>query len=705
MTRTTTILPNEKTQGSSTKRQHGLTADDSIGLEKVKNYYALETQKCVASPNVHELTEHEYRFATPDFKELIEIPKNKKEPIYIAAEKLADNTFNPQLQAIINGITSGKPYHSFINRSLGETWPLLLRLLYGLENKFRISMEQFHSMLKVNYWLDSDFEVKNTPLFEKNQFTEAGKILVNNALFVPEQEKQKKQFITAMSDTTVPAGERMLQVVTLPPQYFRVAMMASQTNPYYENSPLISIIDSKENVPTLGVYSQRKTLEFAKQHGAEILMSALQLGHIYHRLFFVAKKPVLLLPSQTMIEKYIHLLNPSRKIKVARRIGPFGPTIMEQHSDKNERVINLFAPGITNPLVTHGQVIFPWAGMEHDEYHVLYEGQLSKVNYDQLSQAKKVLHNILGENAKVITSEIFRAIDRERAPVLGEERLFLELVKYLFANDLHNYNSELKLSSFILLADMILSPEHWPYYEKTKQQLIPALLHANNSDTQVITQDVEVAVRDFGKKTANDIALTSILLLCRYYLHDPLLCVALLYLTKKVPAHAAPYGWHKSKEGDLNPTLTINNKEYHFAELQSSTCRANLVLNAKFPGKQANASEFVIVRIPEVDEDKFKAIASAGGIILEPADQDNIAVMSIQAVALDKALREKLKLSKIALTFPSDNAEVRCNYLATEGITVEKTETTNKFMFTLFKTQLPIVEAVKNNWRKLAFKN
>ena len=197
-------------------------------------------------------------------------------------------------------------------------------------------------------------------------------------------------------------------------------------------------------------------------------MSALQLGHLYHRLFFVNKKPVLLLPSQTMIEKFIHALNPSRKVKIARRIGPFGPTVMEQHSDKNERVINLFAPGITNPCVTHGQVIFPWAGMEHDEYHVLYEGQLSKINYDQLSQAKKVLHNILGEGCKVMTSEIFRTIDRERAPVLGEERLFLELIKYLFANDVHDYNSELKLSSFILLTDMILSPEHWPLFSKNE---------------------------------------------------------------------------------------------------------------------------------------------------------------------------------------------------------------------------------------------
>ena len=208
----------------------------------------------------------------------------------------------------------------------------------------------------------------------------------------------------------------------------------------------------------------------------------------------------------------------------------------------------------------------------------------------------------------------------------------------------------------------------------------------------------------FGKKSANDIALTSILLLCRYYLNDPLLCVALLYLTTQVPAHAAPYRWQKSKAGSLIPTLTINDKEYNFGELQRLTCRPNLILNAKIPGKQYNSSERVIVRIPQVDKAKLEAIVCAGGIVLEPADKDNIAVISIQPTALDKSLREKFKLSKVALTFPEGNTEERCNYLATEGITVEKTDVANKFLFTFFKTQLPIVEAVQNNWRKFALK-
>jgi hypothetical protein len=711
MTHSSTILPHEQMIPFSTSRQKKFTADELIGLEKLKRYYAAETQKCVDSLAVVELSEHEFRFASAEFKEFIEIPRNKKEPIYIAVTILADNTFNPGLQEIMDGITSGKPYHSFIKQSFGETWPLLLRLYYGLD-KFRISMEQFHSMIKICYWQDRSFIVENIPLAnEKNQLTDAGNLLINNSMYSPEKNQQKTKFIEDMSATAIPAGERMLQVIKLDPQYFRVAMMASQSNPHYTNAPLLSMHDALY-VPTLGEYSVKQTLAFAQQQGAEMLVSALQIGHAYHRIFFMKRKvgtklipePVLLLPSQTMVEKYIHSLNPTRKIKIIRRIGPFGPNVMEQHSDKDERVINLFAPGITNPLVTHAQIVFPWAGLEHDEYHVLYEGQLSKINYGQLCHAKNVLHNILGKDSKVITSEIFRSIDRERAPVLGEHTIFLELIKYLFANNVQDYNSELKLSSFIIMADMVLSPQHWPYYKIKKAELVPALLHANKSDTKVSTKEVEDTIRQLGNKTAQDIPFTSILLLCRYYLSDPLLCVALLYITTKAPAHAAPYGWHKSHAGYFSPTLTIDEKSYSFEELYGLTGRANLVLNAKFPGKKVNsavANDLVIVRIPEVDEVKLNAMTSAGGIVIEPAGKDRVAVIAIQSTALDKTLRDKLNLRKVALSFTVDNPEERCNYLAGQGITVEATNDTRKFMFTFFKSQLPILEEVKNNWRMI----
>ena len=205
--------------------QRGFTADDHFALAEVKKYYAAETKKCKESPGITTLTENEFERASGDFKELIEIPKTKNQPIYIAREFYPADTLNPQLQKIVAAIKAGKPYHEFITASMGVMWPLLLRLYFGLHSGFKISIEQLHSMMKVCYWRDRDFKIINVPVLDKNtnNFTRPSELLIN-CMFTPAQRKQKEKFLAALHAEEIPSGERMLQMILINPHYFRIAL-------------------------------------------------------------------------------------------------------------------------------------------------------------------------------------------------------------------------------------------------------------------------------------------------------------------------------------------------------------------------------------------------------------------------------------------------------------------------------------------------
>ena len=264
--------------------------------------------------------------------------------------------------------------------------------------------------------------------------------------------------------------------------------------------------DSLKNVSQIGPYSAATTTIYAKRNAAEIFDSLLSVGTTFYRLFFIGGEPVMLLPSQTMLKLYTDTLNLGRHLKVVRRLGVFQPAVMERHSDKNERAINLFAPGITNPIITHGQVVYPWTGLEHDDYHILFEAQLSKKILAQIDRVKFSLRKVIKDDA-LYTSEIFRCIDREREPCVDDTLRFYELMMYIFAYDIHDENTKLQTSSVIPLIDMVLEPTHWPYYSALKEKLVNKLLPCTRIKAADHVKDVEQTIRNYAYATKNDYSL------------------------------------------------------------------------------------------------------------------------------------------------------------------------------------------------------
>jgi hypothetical protein len=715
--------PMEEKKIAQPAKRRVLDADDQIGLDEVKRYYTEETQKCEKLPWVTTLTEEEYNNASAEFKLLIEIPKKKNEPIYIANECTPDGKVLVELRRMEIAIKAGQPYHTFITASLGETWPLLMRLFYGLtSSNFKISIDQLHTMIKICYWRDRGFEIEYVNLFDKTdntRLTEQGNLLVNNGMFTPNHEDARDKFVEAMRAADIPKSECSLQMVKLSPEYFRVAMMGVLKNRNIQTGPLLLVHDASKNVPLIGEYSAEKTIQFTKRNGAEIFEAAMSIGTAYYRMFFLRKDwtPVFLFPSQTMLKLYVNSLNHGRNLKVVRRLGAFGPRVMEQHSDQNERVINLFAPGISNPLVTHNQVVFPWAALEHDEYHALNEGRLSLINFKQLTRVKTILRQVTGD-AELVSTEIFRSIDRERSPALGEKKLFLELVKYLFSTNIQRYDAKLKISSVILLVDMVLSPAEWPYYSEMKMQLITALLPSAKG-ARVMTFDavkeVESKILSFASKTNNDYCFIAILLLSHYYLNDPTFCDALLALKAKFPAGSSFYAWRKQEHGHLYPLLILNGKEYPLENLVDYPARSVLLLTAEIPGaslrnelsdqKEPQASGIkageIEIDIPDFDSQKEKIIQDAGGEVITEVDACGMAKIKILSASLNKAIRSQLGLQRFALTFPAGKSAERSEYLRSAGIVVEATDTPDKFLVTFRDAQRFIVEIIKDSWNDI----
>jgi hypothetical protein len=701
--------------------QRNYSDDDLFALAEVKRYYSAETKKCEKLPGISILTEEEFKRSSSDFKELIETPRKRKQPIYIISEYFPATKLHPKLETLVTAIKANKPYHTFITASLGQTWPLLLRLYFGLESGFKISIEQLHSMIKVCYWRDRGFSIQNI-----SPFTNEGKVAANliiGCLFKPDQQLQRKRFLKSLRASGIPEGERMLQVINIDPNYFRIAMSASpKDNSQSSESRILELLimhDSLHHVPKIGLYSEEVTAKFSKRNAAEIFNSLIEVGTAFYRLFFINKKPVILLLSQTMLKLYTNAMNPDRKMKVVRRLGPFSPNVMEHHSDKNERAINLFAPGISNPLITHGQVVYPAFGLEHDDYHVLYEAQLSLANLAQINRVKTSLRRVL-DNDSLYTAELFRCIDRERSPDLNEYERFYETIKYVFLIDIHDYNSALKLSSVIPLIDMVLEPEHWPYYKDVRTELIKSLLPTIQERTEKFYFDVEESIRAYAVKTKNDYSLIAILMICQYYLNDKPFCQALLDLNAKYPKDSTLYTWRKELHGHLYPVLILNGRDVALTDLITLTFRTRFLLNAKIPntGKQltealpAPANDRVppetklavgeiLLYISDFDAAKRKIVVDAKGVVILEAGENDVAQIKITSSVLKKELRDKLNLDRVLLTFPTGKSEERCTYLKSEGMVVEDTGTPDKYLVTFFKDQKLLVDAVSTKWNEV----
>ena len=573
MSSTERKVPSAREAVTSSRLYLTLTADGKIAVESILRDYEKETIKAKVLTCNTTLTTDVYKRAHDGFKLLTRFPFNNGEPIYIMPELDEKGELQPLLKEIVTGILTRKSYHEFITKSWGETWVLLLRLHLGLESKgykgFRISIEEFHSMMASCYWRAIGLKTTNLALVEKDgkTLTKAGNLLVANAMFPPEDSTKISQFLNAVAK--IPrAGERDMLAVSLDDtDYYRVAMMGmisyiDRTKlPAIQKAGLIlhdGIANAKKDP-----YSQAKTEKFAAISGANMFWTILNAGFRYHRIFFIDRRPFILFPSQTMLTIYYQILNPGRNLEVLRRLGIFDPLVMEDDSDHNRRSESLFAPGVTNPIIAHSRPGHPCFNLMHDEYHAAFEALLTLASYLQMKLANHIIKRFHPE----MNTERFRSIDRERSPELDEKTRFFELIKYLFAFSVIDFNSKLHLGSVILLVNMILSPEHWAFYPELKEKLINLLLPCNGKKPADYVAYVERSIKKYAEYTKQHDLFTPILVLAHFYLDDLQFCKAIVDALKQNLDISSLYAWRKEEHGHLYPVFVFNGVDYKLEKL------------------------------------------------------------------------------------------------------------------------------------------
>ena len=681
-------------------------------LNELKSFYEKQTKLCQTLTNNNILTEAEYRNAFPEFKRLIDIPRKKGEPIYIMPEFITGKKLHPRLQILADAINKGLPYSKFITASMGETWPLLLRLYLGLQSGFKISADQFHSMLKICYWRDLKQKVTNIPLFESVDLSEAGDVFVRSELYFPDRsEKLQNIFLKKMSNSNIPAAEKYLQVIQLDVNYFRLARYSlensgegSESGAVQSSLMAMSVYDMLLFNSQHGPYDIKKVNQFHETGNVKMFAALINISIGFYKIVFLNNQPCLILPSQTMLKAYLDTVNPGRNLKIVRLLGSYGPDIFEKCCDANERPVNLYAPGIQNPLQQHRKIVTPALGVEHDDYHVLFEGTITPKVYQQLTHAKQVLRKILG-SATEFTSEILRLCDREQGNEASEDSRFIALLVYVFAKHITGtIDPKLTcLSSIIILTDMLLSPNMWPSFKDVKPQAINLFLPAETANNELFQTILLETANIYGKRTNNNVAFVAILLLCHYHLKDVSLCKILLKQQIAQP-DTALYAWRKQSHGHLYPVLILNGEDYDFNKLGtiSPQARALLWLDAKFPTptptlkleeKTLPTVSNITVQIPDFTDAKLKIITENKGKVINAPNVEKVATIEIDTTILKKPLRDALGIGRLLL-----QGKERAQYLAFQGMTIEFISNTDKFHVTFMESQRQNVEKVAKQW-------
>lgn len=693
---------NQDTIEMSHQKPH-LSDLDLLALNDLKEYYKKETKKCVKLTGSTLLSEEEYAAASDDFKRLIEIPRKNNEPIYIMPELDEKKQLHPHLKTIATAIQIGQPYHTFVDKSLGEIWPMLLRLYYGLKTiKFKISIEQMHSMLKVCYWNELKvLKIVNFPLFSENLLlTENAILFFQNSFYFTDPRRQAKDFLIAMSDLEIPPGERDLLLIELNLDYFRLIRFVVESE-LGKNSHQYKALKKSdlEFFPNAKPYSETETSYYFSRHATEMFGAYMYIGIGFYKILVIDGKPCIMLPSQTMLKKYYDAVNPGRNLKTVRVLGKYSVRDLEELSDQNCRPVNLYAPGVSNPLVTHRKVIPAAHGLEHDDYHALFEATIEKSLYLQMTRAKNVLRKIFDDKNEC-TAEILRLLDRERNNEMKMESRFYELLKYTFCTYSDDMNSPIQLSSVIVLADMILNPVEWPCYSGMKSRLFEFMLPTTVKMTDEFIVAFEKVTQQYAKATNNNLAFIAILLLAHFHLNDEAFCKILLAQAKQ--STTPIFSWRKREHGHLYPVLIISGIDYTFDKLArlNNIKRAMIWLAKKKSSVTTvtlKAGE-IIISIPEFDDAKRAIVSENHGEVVTEPSSDNVAHVKIVSTVLKKPLRDLLGIDRRIIL-----GKLRRDYLALEGMAVEETDSTgqnDKFQVTFPSQELPTVEYAASHWKK-----
>ena len=696
-------LPRQTPQVKTADSKRGLTEKELKGKKKVIDYYEAQTEICKKFTGKTILTGDEYQKSFTDFKRLVDIARNKGEPIYILPEFSTKDKLHPYLQKLKNGIVNGTPYAELIADNLGTTWPALLRLYYGLSSGFKISGEQFHSMLKVCYWKALGLTVESVPLFEYGETSDLGEILVNSEFYFPDKSIQPAQFKHAMKSQNIPSGEKYLTVVKLNQSYFHALRYILENNTNVNISDISMVDDMGVFYPGKPKYNIKSTESFLQTEPAMMFGAPFVIYTGYFRMTVVGV-PTLIFPSQTMEQVYFKTVNPLRDLKIVRLLGRYSTKSLETLNDHNERAVNLYAPGITNPLLAHGKVINPATGLLHDEYHFGFEATLSNILAAQMNRGIKVIRDAAGDD-KILTSEILRLLDRETHPEQSDNERFYHLLKYIFALDNQNPDSASSISAILLIVDMVLSPAHWPSFKAVRDKLLKQLL----PPVKISPNMLEEKIRAHAAKLDNNIGATAASILCDLYYNDTHLSNLLIELHRAHPGISF-HAWKKLDHAHLHLIFSLpnNDQEYNFTDLANAKKRTNLIqqfkksLNTALfqPIKSVSvttttveetkpAADEIEIPIPELDDNKIELINHLHGKLTQ--QDGGVSTVKIQSSLLNNPVREVLGIDRVNMY-----GVIRCGELARQGIIVEPIkERANWFQLTFMRSQRALVNTAQ----------
>ncbi len=641
---------------------------------------------CKKTPHQQLLTKEEYEKAHPDFKVLVETPWARKEPIYITSEFI-DGQLNPKLEHLKSDIEGNLPYHSFIKEGYATTWPLLLRLYYGLQSGFRISIEQFHSMLKVSYWRALGLKIETLPLLEGNpsRLTEFSVIFMEPILSLMRPE-QSHNFINKLQ--SAPVGERSALLIELDATLLNICNQTREDDD-------IQRLALRTRIP---IWERLETFMNMQAGGLQMFAALLTANLWPYHPFTLNDHLYVLIPSQTIIQTFAQVINPTRTVKYVRRLGAISSEMMAKHSANNERAGNLIAPGIgvetdiTN-YVVHEKVTPPALLVEHDDYHDLLEATISRLLYEQIMQIPDVLAQHIKVDPKV-TSEFDRCIEREKTFECSEQVRFFELLKYVFAvnPDAESENFVLRKSSLLVLIDMVLNPQKWAYYSSNKARIVELLL-PREANKFLGATEVEKVIQDYFLKVKKDLRLLALLLLIHFYLNDVNLCLAILSLPQ--PNNAAiQLTWQKGEDSGLVPIFSCCGINYSLKQLANMQPLARMKLIA--------ASTKTLYSIPEgivVDEKVKQTILANQGEIINAVKPCQF---TMPCAALTAGVRKVLGLDRLRSVNPEG---LQLDYLKhrVPEIIIEKDPNKDQaFLCTFPERKRATVEAILSpeKWQK-----
>lgn len=654
-----------------------LTENETIALNALKQQEIKQLTVCQEITGNTTLSADEYQKASSDFKQLIEIPWEKGEPIYIMPEFDQHEQLRSELKTLIINIERGTSYHQFVPKDYGLAWPLLLRLYYGLSSGFKISIEQMKSMLNVCYWNETGLISENFPIFQSNgkQLSTAGEQLIQYGIMPFSEETHKKNaFICAMQNSAIPLGEKSVQRIILNQDYINFGRLLIQT----PEMDYVAHTLNLRNDPRTDLIKMQKS-------GTELFANLMLLSEWTFKMSYINNKIMLFVPSQTMLKVYLETINPGVKLVYQPKLGIISPQMTEYYSNRNSRIGNLIAPGVTNPQKVHGKISKPAFVAGHDIYHWYLLGTLSLEITQQMSRAKYVLRQVFGRPNE-FTAEIMRSIECERSANLSEDKRFFHLLKYIFAEDVNMDNSRVRLSSTILLVDMILHPDYWPSYLRDKEKIMALLLHAKIKPE---LNDVETTIVKYNHIAKDNYCFITMLVLCHFYLNDKELCQG--FISNYPCIDRTDILWEKNEVKHLALIFKQKAAVYTIEHINSLTPEQRITLLA--PTKYFISHPITTEAIHIINNNHGKIIFNKETLQIE--------AFFMPCNALKKPIREVLGIDRVkANKLGIEQQQYLQNNIS--NITLEPVSNEpGSFYCTFPKEKRPFIKEILENWEEV----